>query len=225
MLSTSCASLKYPNWEKVGIEYSVDNKPCVIKGIKEQCDPSEDACDIWFKKRATRVNANTVEIHSDLSSTNLTSKYFQCEAGLPLYKDPNKFNKEEYKPYLKSGINTVVGQAFLRQNGGGIVTCAGKTVLLYPAIGIFDVISRGFISAGSDEKALIKETQCDAQGNFEFYMIPAGNWVIKTNVSWDVYSVKSVGIYYYTANERQGGGLMKKITVQDGEVNKFIISN
>lgn len=50
MLSTGCASLKYPNWETVSIEYSVDNKPCVKKGINEQCSSTKDDCNIWFKK-------------------------------------------------------------------------------------------------------------------------------------------------------------------------------
>lgn len=204
MLSTGCASLKYPNWETVSIEYSVDNKPCVKKGINEQCSSTKDDCNIWFKKRATLVKANTVEIHSNISDTKFVSKYFQCETGMPLYKKP-KFNKEDYK----SGSNTVTGQAFLRQNGGGIVTCAGKTVVLYPDTAyfsdIFDEEYGEFLLTDNElnqAKSVVKETQCDAQGSFEFYKIPAGKWVIKTNVSWDVYSVKSIGTYYYTADEK-----------------------
>lgn len=227
-----CASLKYPNWERVDISHSVDNKPCVIKGIKEECDDdSKYECDIWFKKRATLVNANTTVIHSNLSTNKFTGTYFQCENGLPLYKDPNKFIKENYESYLKSGSNTVTGQAFLTQNGGGVVTCAGQSVLLHPDteyfINVSDDILSGYLSANEldqDAKSILKVSQCDAQGNFEFHKIPAGNWVIRTNVSWNVNVVRSNGFNYYNDSQKQGGALIKEVTVQDGEINKFIIS-
>lgn len=225
-----CASLKYPNWDRVTIANSVENKPCVKKGIKEKCSDSKDDCETWFKKRATLVNANTTVMLNNSSSNKFSGRYFQCEPGLPVYKDP-KFNKEEYS----SGSNTVTGQAFLRQKGGGIVTCAGESVSMRPDTeyfnDIFDDISNGYLSnnqINSEEKELFKVSQCDAQGNFEFYKIPAGKWVIRVNVSWSVYSVGSIplphGTYYYTNDAKQGGVLAKEVTVQNGEINKFIIS-
>ena len=226
ILSTGCASLKYPNWENVTIEPSVDNKPCTKMGIKEHCVNSKSDCDIWFKKRATLVNANTAVILSNLSSNKFTGRYFQCKPGLPLYKYP-KFNKEEYK----SGSNTVTGQAFLRQKGGGVVTCAGETVSMHPDNDLYDDISSGYVSdkqLNNEEKDLFKASQCDAQGNFEFYKVPAGRWVIKVNVKWSAYSLNSIplphGTYYYTDETKQGGVLVKEVTVRDGEINKFIIS-
>ena len=226
ILPIGCASLKYPNWESVNIEKKcgVHNKPCVSKGTKETCNQTY-GCDIWFKKRATLVNANTVEI----DSTAKTAIYFQCENGLPIYKDKEhkdynlKFNKEEYKSYLKSGTNTVTGQAFLTQSGGGVVTCAGQSVLMYPDAEYFNQRDSYMDSDIAKEctsindldntaKAFINSSQCNAQGNFEFHKIPAGKYIISVNVSW------------YAGYDKQGGIVRKKVTVQDGEINKFIIS-
>ncbi|MGZ8947349.1 MAG: hypothetical protein ACXW1W_18240 [Methylococcaceae bacterium] len=224
ILSTGCASLRYPNWENIHIESCVHNMPCVSKGIKEKCDQSY-GCDDWFKKRATLVNANTVVIDSIAT----TATYFQCETGLPIYKDKEhkeynfKFNEEEYKPYHESGTNTVTGQAFLTQSGGGVVTCAGQSVLMHPDAEYFnqrdsymDSIAKECATSINDldnaAKSFINSSQCDAQGNFEFHKVPAGNYVISVNVSW------SVGY------DKQGGIVRKKVTVRDGEINKFIIS-
>jgi hypothetical protein len=233
ILSTGCASLKYPNWEKVQIETrigqelqcEVRNKLCVSKGIKETCNT--DGCDVWFKKRATLVNANTVLIdHIALPST---ATYFQCETGQSIYKRKErkeynfKFNEKEYESYLKSGTNTVTGQAFLSQSGGGVVTCAGQSVLMYPD-GEYFKKRDSYIDSDMDKecsrlsgldnaaKALINTSQCDAQGNFEFHKVPAGDYIISVNVSW------------YAGYDKQGGIMRKKVTVRDGEINKFIIS-
>jgi hypothetical protein len=228
ILSAGCASLKYPNWESVNIESCVHNKPCVSKGKSEKCNLSSNGCDIWFKKRATLVNANTAVIDRYTS----TATYFQCETGLPLYKEHKeyKFNEEEHKSYLKSGTNTVTGHAFLTQSGGGVITCAGENFLMQPDTEYFNQrdsdITKGcqLTNESNAVTDLFKSSQCDAQGNFDFYKIPAGNYIISVNVSWNVSSLKSIGNYYYTDNEKQGGILRKKVTVRDGEINRFIIS-
>ncbi len=228
IIPTGCANLNYPNWQSVNIESCIHNKPCVSKGIKEKCNQSY-GCDDWFKKRATRVNANTAVVDS-----NATATYFQCENGLPIYKDKGhndyKFIEEEHKSYLKLGSNTVTGQGFLTQNGGGVVTCAGQNVLMYPDTEYFNQrdsdIAKGcqLPNESNVTNNFFKSSQCDAQGNFDFYKIPAGNYLISVNVSWNVSSIKSIGNYYYTDNQTQGGPLRKKVTVRDGEINKFIIS-
>jgi hypothetical protein len=222
ILSIGCASLKYSNWEEVNIENSVDNKPCVLNGTKEKCINLKDVCVTWFKKRATLVNANTTVIHGDPSNTIFNGRYFQCKTGLPLYKGP-RFNKEEYK----SGSNTVTGQAFLTKKEGGVVTCAGLPVQMYPDTEYFsDMYGSVDLANQAEAAALIKSSQCDAQGNFEFHNVPAGKWIISVIVSYDVLSVKSIGnFYYYTAaGEKQGGPIKKQVTVQNGGINKFIIS-
>ncbi len=221
MLSTGCASLKYPNWDKVYVDSSVENKPCIRTGIKEQCNESKDDCEVWFQKRATLVNGNAAVVHGNPSGDRFTGKYFQCRPGLPPYKGP-KFNKEDYI----SGSNTVTGQAFLTQKGGGVVTCAGQPVLMYPDNEYFaDIYDElGSVHLSNEEAALIKAGQCDAQGNFEFHKVPAGKWIIRVNVSWHVSSSIAIGHTYFPTDEVQGGPMSKQVTVQNEEINKFIIS-
>lgn len=78
---SSCASIKYPNWELVRIEPSVLGKPCEIKlSAAEYC--KNDNCDDWYKKRATIYKANTVVKHN-----NDYASYFYCASGLPPYKN------------------------------------------------------------------------------------------------------------------------------------------
>ncbi|MDQ6996926.1 MAG: hypothetical protein Q9M82_05625, partial [Mariprofundus sp.] len=43
------------------------------------------------------------------------------------------YNPADQNKYVVSGQNTITGQAFLRQQGGGTVTCAGSHVVLFPA--------------------------------------------------------------------------------------------
>jgi hypothetical protein len=234
---TSCASTLYPNWESVRIESCIHNKPCVSKGKIEACRDYRSSCSDWFKKRATKFDANTVVIDSAQ-----VGRYYQCKAGLPAnkaYKE-HVFNGQEHSVYLKVGSNTVTGQAFLRQNGGGVVTCAGQSVMMLPDTLYFNQSnSDANQECESDEpgekvaiktaQSLYKTSQCDAQGNFEFNKVPAGNWIIRTSVDWNVYSVEAIRFpnrnIYYPVTNKQGGNLEKKITVQDGEVNKIIITN
>lgn len=201
--------------------------PCVSKGVSETCTDAY-GCDDWFKKRATKVDANTAVIDRYTS----TGTYFQCATGQPIYKEHRdyQFNNQDYKSYLEPGTNTVTGQAFLTQNGGGVVTCAGQYVVMYPDSDYFNQrdadIAKGchLNNESNDVSTLFKTSQCDAQGNFDFNKVPAGNYIISVNVSWNVSSVKSIGNYVYTDNQMQGGPLRKKVIIKDGEVNKFIIT-
>lgn len=38
------------------------------------------------------------------------------------------FDREAHAPYYLSGTGSIHGQAFLRQQGGGVVTCAGSPI-------------------------------------------------------------------------------------------------
>nr|WP_305908112.1 hypothetical protein [Methylomarinum sp. Ch1-1]MDP4520920.1 hypothetical protein [Methylomarinum sp. Ch1-1] len=112
ILIEGCASMKYPGWEEIKIENSVENKPCIERKSKERCIYSVSECKDWFRKRATLVDSNTVEMYVQKNGSPI-GKYFYCKPGLPHYVPP-KFIKEEYQ----SGSNIVTGQAFLRQKGG-----------------------------------------------------------------------------------------------------------
>ncbi|MCF7971812.1 MAG: hypothetical protein K9L22_11700 [Methylococcaceae bacterium] len=151
--------------------------------------------------------------------------------------------KNNYISYLKKGLNKVTGQAFLRQKGGDIVTCAGEIVTLHPNTDYFNYvysISEHYIKHKQfeNEASLVKQTKCDAQGDFEFYNVPEGEWVIKTTVQWEIFWVNdvysppiNVGDFHlpsshntYSMNSQQGGVLALDVVVKDDEPNKFIIT-
>lgn len=123
-----------------------------------------------------------------------------------------QFSAEEHAAWKGEGTATINGQAFLRQNGGGVVTCAGQPVFLMPETPyfeeLFSIMRRGRLPAtapGEGAKEIARQTMCDAQGDFVFTKVPAGPWLVTTAVSWTV------------GYQQQGGGLLKTIEVSDGE--------
>ncbi|WP_133251528.1 hypothetical protein [Zavarzinia aquatilis] len=138
------------------------------------------------------------------------------------------FNPADAEFVLKDGPNRVSGQAFVRQNGGGVVTCAGSGVGLTPVnaystdrmIGIYGNSVSGYLPAIIEKKLpenaeyirLSRTAYCDAQGNFDFENVPDGEYYVTTYVAW------TVG---YVA---QGGGLMKRVSVSGGKHEKLILT-
>lgn len=151
-----------------------------------------------------------------MSATALALALSGCLATAPppMYEMRNKFDPADYAEYMKTGNSTVTGQAFLRQQGGGTVTCAGNQVHLLPdtiffreGLGILFMRQGHQIKGGlkdQDEKyqSLRRSAQCDAQGNFQFDSVPEGEYLITTAVEW------SVGY------SRQGGLLRKAVRVK-----------
>lgn len=124
------------------------------------------------------------------------------------------------------------GNAFLRQNGGGVVTCAGQQVLMAPATkyskerlgGLygFASVTRGggvnsertfnFIPDPPEYRKLMRQATCDAQGNFEFDRVADGEYFAVVEVSWKV------------GHRTEGGNVMKLFTVKDGRTSTVVIS-
>lgn len=124
------------------------------------------------------------------------------------------------------GPNAVNGQAFLRQKGGGVVTCAGRTVSLIPsgahsrerirneygttrwpalAVRPADQPSRVYLLH-------MRRTICDAQGNFAFSGLADGDYFVETVVNWEV------------AGEDQGGALMAPVSLWDGASKRVMVT-
>jgi hypothetical protein len=135
----------------------------------------------------------------------------------------NRFDYDLHKPYTESGPNTIKGQGFLRQKGGGVVTCAGSQVIAMPDTLFFrefislykagkkPQIPGGFVDPSY--RSIIKQAQCDAQGNFTFSAVPNGNWFVMTEVKWAV------------GYAPQGGALMREVNVADGVVAQVLLSD
>jgi hypothetical protein len=71
LIALGCA--KYPGWEYVRVEPIPPSTECVYK-VQESC-PSRapEGCLNWYKKRATRFQANTIVVTGDY-----LAEYFAC---------------------------------------------------------------------------------------------------------------------------------------------------
>ena len=144
--------------------------------------------------------------------------YAGCAVPVPMQ---TKFDYSELKPYLEPGENSIRGQGFLRQQGGGIVTCAGYVVILVPATSFFRELVTLRLAGKSPrytdkiDPAFFnhRRTQCDAQGNFSFSNLPNGTWFVMTEVSWVV------------ANARQGGTLVQEVTLSGNETTQVLLTD
>lgn len=138
-----------------------------------------------------------------------------------------KFRSEDHQAYLQPGTNTIQGQGFLRQQGGNVVTCAGEAVFVVPATPFFREIVAHFragndpqLNQGPDPDAaqaiaqVLKQSQCDAQGNFVFHDLPTGNWLIATQVQWKI----GYGI-------PQGGSLVREVVLGSTLVTQVLLSD
>ncbi|TSD85661.1 hypothetical protein FFK22_026240 [Mycobacterium sp. KBS0706] len=138
------------------------------------------------------------------------------------YKMQQPFDPAAYDAFKGTGTGSVAGQAFLRQQGGGVVTCAGAKVMALPTTAYTtELIEAGKYRSRFDLgdpqaqpvlTAVKKEGICDAQGNFKLTGLKPGNWIVFTEVSW------SVG---YNA---QGGLVSAPVAIVDGQTANVIIS-
>jgi len=132
-----------------------------------------------------------------------------------------KFDYSEHKPYADRGENTVKVQDFLRQQGGGVVTCAGSEAILIPNTPFFREAFKHYREIKKPQPAekispefrsMVKRSQCDAQGNFAFHNVPDGSWFLFTPVTWQV------------RDSEQGGMLVREIKVANKEVTPVLLS-
>lgn len=141
------------------------------------------------------------------------------------------FDKAQAEKMLLPGKNQIKGSALIRQRGGGVVTCAGMPVTLIPAttyaterikaIYIIDNDAfspvRGFggvtfTPENLEYESLVKTTTCDAQGYFKFTDIADGTFYINSRIVWTV------------GYSQQGGDLIKKIEVKNGNTYEVVLS-
>ena len=138
------------------------------------------------------------------------------------------FDPSQGRYVLASGSGAIEGQAFMRQAGGGVVTCAGEEVTLFPATayqqermqiiyGSTDGGSRttgiGNFPPDRDPRAepLQRTTTCDAEGDFEFRGLAAGDYYVATKVVW-------------MAQYVQGGLLAKRVRLNPGQKVRVLLN-
>lgn len=138
------------------------------------------------------------------------------------------FDPVEYEPYEREGTGVVVGQAFLRTEGGGVVTAAGRTVHLFPATkNSSEFIMRSVIAyerlEPADPRAAKygRSTIADADGRFRFEGLPAGRYYVTSYISWKV----PTGLYYGgVATRTEAGVAYGWIDVEEGQVASVVVT-
>lgn len=152
-----------------------------------------------------------------------------------VYSMTESFDEAAVSGMIAKGDGKIDGTAFLRQQGGGVVTCAGNEVRLVPAskyaaqrmvtiyessfangevrlLGVYAPNASAVFSPNpSAYLTLTRSTICDAQGNFEFRDIKDGLYFVVAKVVWQVRSA-------------QGGSLATRVTVKDGKAARVIMS-
>jgi hypothetical protein len=146
----------------------------------------------------------------------------------PTVQLTSPFDEAQAKQLLEPGENSIQGSALVRQQGGGIVTCAGSDIWLIPVTAystermghIYKSDQKGFSKSGAPNfepnsaafHNSMRKTLGDAQGNFEFDKVADGDFYVVTVISWVVgYST-------------QGGSLMQRVSVAGGETKKIVLS-
>lgn len=129
---------------------------------------------------------------------------------------------------LEPGRGTIRGSGLLRQQGGGVVTCAGNDVYLVPATAsvssefrrIFGA-DQGYVENGAAAfgggklvapPAPNRTVLCDAQGFFTFPSVRPGKWYVMTAITW------VVGDY------TQGGTLLASTDLTDGGTAELVLT-
>jgi hypothetical protein len=148
---------------------------------------------------------------------------YGCAVQVQVVEIPvTKQDYDELKPYTEPGGSSVIGQGFLRQQGGGVVTCAGNRVIMMPATSFYQVwvmiFRRGKTPQIQDPvnpvwRSAIKVSQCDAQGNFSFAKLPKGAWFVATFVQWIVAGVE------------QGGTLLREVTLLENQTTQALLTD
>jgi hypothetical protein len=135
------------------------------------------------------------------------------------------FNEAEARAMLEPGTNTIRGSGFMRQRGGGVVTCAGSHAYLVPATAharerFAAIYGTNKAARSMPEfqpdlaayKAASKQTVCNAQGAFTFERVKDGEYFVTTGISWTV------------GGAQQGGAVYSSVRVRGGEAVEVVLS-
>lgn len=150
------------------------------------------------------------------------------------------FDEASARSQMSEGQGMLLGNAFMRQQGGGVVTCAGSPVFLIPATAYavermrliyqgpvvpnatsyrnsldaqYDAVVRKFDPDPPAYTELTRRAVCDAQGNFSFNGLRDGQYFVSTAVSWTVGSWR-----------QQGGNLASQVEVKGGRVDRLVMA-
>ena len=149
----------------------------------------------------------------------------------------SNYDADQAKKLLQKGSNTIEGSALMRQRNGGVVTCGGFSVSLFPRTAhaseriqhLYGNTTRGvrywsapkinFTPNLPQYLANAKEVICDAQGKFKFRNVADGTFYVTAAVAWEVPSTSP-----YVQPSQEGGYLMQQVTVSGGEIKEIVLA-
>ncbi|MCR9274409.1 MULTISPECIES: hypothetical protein [unclassified Mameliella] len=141
------------------------------------------------------------------------------------------FDPSEVAYINQRGSANIEGQAFFRQQGGGVVTCAGEEVSLMPAgkyttqrmSQIYGNVNGGRINVlqGVNQKnlppqylSMRRTSKCDAEGDFMFTNVANGDYYVITRVLW------TVGNNIIP----EGGALAQRVSIRNGHDVRVLLN-
>ncbi|MCX5494667.1 hypothetical protein OSH11_08130 [Kaistia dalseonensis] len=131
------------------------------------------------------------------------------------------FNPSEHDYAKGKGDSVISGRAFMRSSYGGVVYASGSTVYLLPDTSytreIYNKGSRAYgpVNISNGDGRLLqyfRTTLADGAGRFTFSGIPAGSYLIVTEILW------------MADGRRQGGDVMKFVSVSAGQKVDVVLS-
>jgi len=162
------------------------------------------------------------------------------------------FPVDEYAALPTTGTGVVEGQAFMKTRGGEVRTAAGNEIHMDPvttySTQMYEVIYLQGLQLTLEDPKYREYFESvdwgptnqgswfsDAEGEFKLENIPPGEYYIMTNVTWeapvtktetywDPYT-KQVAQRPKTELEVQGGLIMKRIEVKNGETTIIMLTD
>ena len=140
---------------------------------------------------------------------------------------PRPATADEYRPYLLSGSASISGEAFLLASDSSRVNAAGQEVVIDPLTPFVKewlrrAVEQPFAYNTGPSDSLFararRTTVADADGRFMFADLPAGTYLVRTEVRWQTRS--RFGRY----NLAHGGVVGDTVTLAVGEARHVILN-
>ena len=116
-----------------------------------------------------------------------------CATTATIQPRQSKFVENDFYDYLGPGDGRIIGQAFLKTQGGDVKYGAGNEVMLVPVTPYTkETMDRriwseiGFMGIDRRLQKYIRRTVADGQGGFEFDGIPSGDYFLICTIVWGV---------------------------------------
>jgi hypothetical protein len=163
-------------------------------------------------------------------------------APVPTVQMQNQYDSAETAWARTDGTATVKGSAMVRLRNGDVLHCGAMDVRLIPVSAY--TTERAKIFYGDSDKKQIshkadvfnpspkgvaklppkapgaeldeKRSSCDADGDFEFFNVPAGDWFVFTSATQERYTGSDN--MFVSPNTQDAVYWMRSIRVKDGEV-------